>query len=200
MYHDCACSQQPSHKSANFYVLRFGISLQVESCFRWLTARTTHITLSITWQKWSPYSDLCRKRWSNAKETCGIGDGAPRLVIMKVNYATMLPISLKGHSSLTTVSSSRIHTQVQTTANHWTLGEFVRKDLIPFEQNLSDAVPECIIDEDKKLFLNFMRRMLCWLLEDRATAKELTKDLWLDFTRNRPKGSVLKRPVEQEGR
>jgi len=112
----------------------------------------------------------------------------------------MLPISLEGHSSLTTVSSSRIHTQVQTTANHWTLGEFVRKDLIPFERNLSDAVPECIIDEDKELFLNFMRRMLCWLPEDRATAKELTEDLWLDFTRNRPKGSVLKRPVEQEGR
>ncbi|KAL2355760.1 kinase-like domain-containing protein [Cryomyces antarcticus] len=40
-------------------------------------------------------------------------------------------------------------------------GEFVRKGLIPFKRNLSDAVPECITDKDKELFLNFMRRMLC---------------------------------------
>ncbi len=38
-------------KMAKFYVLRFGISLQVESCFRRSTARTTHIVLNITWQK-----------------------------------------------------------------------------------------------------------------------------------------------------
>ena len=63
----------------------------------------------------------------------------------------------------------------------------MRKDLIPFERNLSNTVPECIVNEDKELFLNFMRRMLCWLPEDRATAKELKKDPWLDFTRNRPK-------------
>ncbi|KAK4999465.1 hypothetical protein LTR66_001522 [Elasticomyces elasticus] len=70
-------------------------------------------------------------------------------------------------------------------------GEFVRKDLISFERNLSDAVPECIVDEDKELFLNFMRRMLCWLPEDRATAKELMEDPWLDITRHRPKESVF---------
>ncbi|KAK3065179.1 hypothetical protein LTS18_007065 [Coniosporium uncinatum] len=79
-------------------------------------------------------------------------------------------------------------------------GEFMRRDLISLKRNLSNAVPECIVDEDKELFLNFMRRMLCWLPEDRATAKELKEDPWLDFTRNRPKGSVLKRLVEQEGR
>jgi len=76
----------------------------------------------------------------------------------------------------------------------------MRRDLISLKRNLSNAVPECIVDEDKELFLNFMRRMLCWLPEDRATAKELKEDPWLDFTRNRPKGSVLKRLVEQEGR
>ncbi|KAK4990725.1 hypothetical protein LTR66_006728 [Elasticomyces elasticus] len=69
-------------------------------------------------------------------------------------------------------------------------GEFVRKDLISFARNLSDAVPECIVDEDKELFLYFMRRMLCWLPEDRATAKELMEDPWLDITRHRPKESV----------
>ncbi|KAI1154449.1 putative serine/threonine-protein kinase [Nemania diffusa] len=62
-------------------------------------------------------------------------------------------------------------------------GEFVRNDLIPFERNLSDAVPECVTDDDKSLFLNFMRRMLCWLPEDRATAKELKEDPWLDFAK-----------------
>jgi len=45
-----------------------------------------------------------------------------------------------------------------------------------------------------------MKRMLCWLPEDRATAKELKENPWLDFERNRPKGSVLERLVEQEGR
>jgi serine/threonine-protein kinase SRPK3 len=43
-----------------------------------------------------------------------------------------------------------------------------------------DAAPECIADEDKRLFVNFMRRMLSWLPEDRATAKELKSDPWLD--------------------
>lgn len=76
----------------------------------------------------------------------------------------------------------------------------MRNDLIPFEWNLSDAVPECIIDEDKDLFLKFMRRMLCWLPEDRATAKELKEDPWLDFTINRSKESISTRPVEQERR
>ncbi len=62
----------------------------------------------------------------------------------------------------------------------------MREDLIPFERNLSDTVPECITDEDKELLLNFMRRTLCWLPENRATAKELKEDPWLDFTGNRP--------------
>ncbi len=103
----------------------------------------------------------------------------------------MLPTFLGGHFSLTTVSSSRIHAQVSTTVNHWTLGKFVRNDLIPLERNLSDAVPECVIDDDKSLFLNFMRRTLCWLPEGRATAKELKEDPWLDFAPKRWFSSCL---------
>ncbi|KAK5445364.1 hypothetical protein LTS15_010145 [Exophiala xenobiotica] len=34
-------------------------------------------------------------------------------------------------------------------------------------------------DEDKRLFLHFVARMLQWLPEDRATAKELLEDPWL---------------------
>ena len=59
--------------------------------------------------------------------------------------------------------------------------------MIPFQRNLSNIAPECIADEDKELFLKFIRRMLCWLPEDRATAKELKEDPWLEF---RPKLSV----------
>ncbi|KAK5191507.1 hypothetical protein LTR92_008680 [Exophiala xenobiotica] len=38
--------------------------------------------------------------------------------------------------------------------------------------------------EDKRLFLHFLARMLQWLPEDRATAKELLKDPWLRRPRN----------------
>jgi hypothetical protein len=33
--------------------------------------------------------------------------------------------------------------------------------------------------EEKGLFLNFVRKMLQWLPEDRKTAKELREDSWL---------------------
>ena len=33
--------------------------------------------------------------------------------------------------------------------------------------------------EEKALFLNFVRKMLQWLPEDRETAKELRNDPWL---------------------
>lgn len=33
--------------------------------------------------------------------------------------------------------------------------------------------------EDKRLFLQFVARMLRWLPEDRATAKQLLEDPWL---------------------
>jgi serine/threonine protein kinase len=33
--------------------------------------------------------------------------------------------------------------------------------------------------EDKKLFIEFVRKMLQWLPENRSTAKELLADPWL---------------------
>lgn len=53
------------------------------------------------------------------------------------------------------------------------LGEFINTDLIPSDRRLESIVPDCIVDKDVELFLDFMRKMLCWLPEDRATAEEL---------------------------
>lgn len=62
------------------------------------------------------------------------------------------------------------------------IGEFVGNNLIPSNRHLKDIVPECIIDEEVEVFLSFVRKMLCWLPEDRATAEELQKHPWLDLT------------------
>ena len=53
-------------------------------------------------------------------------------------------------------------------------GEFIRKDLI-----LAESVPS-LEGEDKRRFLDFVRKMLQWLPEDRKTAKKLLEDPWLD--------------------
>lgn len=43
--------------------------------------------------------------------------------------------------------------------------------------------------QERALFINFARRMLTWLPEKRATAKELLDDPWLTSVgRNRPCG------------
>lgn len=71
--------------------------------------------------------------------------------------------------------------QAQRQPSQDTLGEFTHKDLIARDRKLSDIVPECI-REDKQDFLHFIRKMLCWLPEDRATARELIKSHpWLDI-------------------
>ncbi|KAH7316688.1 putative serine/threonine-protein kinase [Stachybotrys elegans] len=58
-------------------------------------------------------------------------------------------------------------------------GKFVRNDLVPYARSLQKEMPECISEEESELFLQFMRRMLHWLPEERATAKELKDDPWL---------------------
>ncbi|KAJ9165082.1 hypothetical protein NKR19_g744 [Coniochaeta hoffmannii] len=57
-------------------------------------------------------------------------------------------------------------------------GKFVQEELIPCSRTLAGEVPECIPEQDRDKFLAFMRRMLCWLPEDRPTAKELKADPW----------------------
>lgn len=63
------------------------------------------------------------------------------------------------------------------------LGRFVHDDLIPHARKLEDEVPECILEEKQvNTFLTFMRRMLCWVPEERATAAELLSDPWLQVS------------------
>jgi len=59
-------------------------------------------------------------------------------------------------------------------------GEFMRKDLIPTDVRLEDTILS-LEGEDKLLFLDFVRKMLQWLPEGRATAKELIDDPWLEY-------------------
>ncbi|GLA28295.1 hypothetical protein AnigIFM63326_005866 [Aspergillus niger] len=42
-----------------------------------------------------------------------------------------------------------------------------------------ETLEERLEDGEKEDFLRFLRRMLCWLPEERATAKELLFDPWL---------------------
>lgn len=60
------------------------------------------------------------------------------------------------------------------------LGTFVCRDLISCTRSWRSEMPACIPDKDADRFFNFMKRMLCWLPEDRATARELKNDPWFD--------------------
>ncbi|OCL03204.1 CMGC protein kinase [Glonium stellatum] len=63
-------------------------------------------------------------------------------------------------------------------ANPFLSGEFMHKDLIPTDVSLEGSVLS-LEGDDKRLFLNFARKMLQWLPEHRKTAKELLEDPWL---------------------
>lgn len=60
------------------------------------------------------------------------------------------------------------------------VGDFKFPDLIPSESfNFSNVVPAVLEGEDKRLFIEFVRKMLQWEPECRLTAKELYDDPWL---------------------
>ncbi|QRD82591.1 serine/threonine protein kinase [Aspergillus flavus] len=60
-------------------------------------------------------------------------------------------------------------------------GEFKFPDIVPSEEyNLSNLTP-FVHGEDKRLLLEFVGKMLRWEPADRATARELYNDPWLDF-------------------
>ncbi len=56
-------------------------------------------------------------------------------------------------------------------------GEFMHKGLIPMDVSLEDIILS-LTGEDKRLFLDFVRRMLQWLPESGAISKELIDDPW----------------------
>ncbi|KAK2629686.1 hypothetical protein QTJ16_000506 [Diplocarpon rosae] len=57
-------------------------------------------------------------------------------------------------------------------------GKFMHMDLIPTGVSLDKSVLS-LQEEEKHLFLEFIKKMLQWLPEDRKTAKELLEDPWL---------------------
>ncbi len=54
-------------------------------------------------------------------------------------------------------------------------GEFMHKHLIPTDVRLEDSVL-ALKGKEKQLFLDFTKKMLQWLPEDRMTAKQLLED------------------------
>lgn len=57
-------------------------------------------------------------------------------------------------------------------------GVFKSKDLIPKDFTLENSITT-LEGEDKELFLDFARKMLQWLPEDRWSAKQLLEHPWL---------------------
>lgn len=58
-------------------------------------------------------------------------------------------------------------------------GEFKYPELIPSENfNFSSLTP-MLSGEDKEMFINFAKKMLTWMPEERASAQELLDDPWL---------------------
>ncbi|KAI1909054.1 hypothetical protein LOZ12_004359 [Ophidiomyces ophidiicola] len=60
-------------------------------------------------------------------------------------------------------------------------GEFKYPHLIPPDGYGLSSITPFLEGEDKRLFLEFAKRMLKWLPEQRATAAELIEDPWLTF-------------------
>ncbi|KAK2867971.1 hypothetical protein FQN49_003289 [Arthroderma sp. PD_2] len=58
-------------------------------------------------------------------------------------------------------------------------GEFLYSDLIP-DRKLHDTLPS-LGEKDRELLLSFVRKMVCWLPEDRSTARELIEHPFLKF-------------------
>lgn len=59
-------------------------------------------------------------------------------------------------------------------------GEWLGKYTIP-DRDLESTPLIQLEGEDRRLFFEFVRRMLAWRPEDRSSAGELLKDKWLDF-------------------
>lgn len=67
---------------------------------------------------------------------------------------------------------------IMTYADRDHVGEFMFKELIPAGITLEGTI-ESLEGDEKQLFLNFAKKMLRWLPDDRKTAKELLEDPWL---------------------
>jgi serine/threonine protein kinase len=61
-------------------------------------------------------------------------------------------------------------------------GVFRHQNLIPDGRFDFESKTPHLSGDDKTLFINFAKRMLAWMPEERATAKELLNDPWLQHT------------------
>lgn len=101
--------------------------------------------------------------------------------MLAANCLATLPNFTEAHSSPIKVTSRRrLATSFASTLTKEPLGEFIRDDLVPYTRSLQSELPDCIPEDEADRFLKFMRRMLCWLPEERATARELKNDPWLN--------------------
>jgi serine/threonine protein kinase len=78
------------------------------------------------------------------------------------------------------VSEYEADTELFDDAHVLLVGTFKSRELVPDEYTLEDSVA-CLEGKEKKLFIEFARKMLHWLPEDRKTAKELLEDPWIRF-------------------
>ena len=62
-----------------------------------------------------------------------------------------------------------------------TLGELIRKELIPRDLRIAETVT-LFQGEEKQQFLDFVSKMLQWQPEMRSTAKELLEDPFLQLS------------------
>ncbi|KAJ4259716.1 hypothetical protein NW762_007647 [Fusarium torreyae] len=60
-------------------------------------------------------------------------------------------------------------------------GEYKYPELIPDESFNFESKTSMLEGQDRELFINFVRRMLTWVPEQRATTKELLDDPWLKY-------------------
>lgn len=68
-------------------------------------------------------------------------------------------------------------------------GRFRYPELVPGETFTLENSTPMLEGQDRELFVKFARRMLTWLPEQRATAKELLDDPWItSMGRHRPCG------------
>ena len=58
-------------------------------------------------------------------------------------------------------------------------GQFEGTTIAPSDFNSESSIRNIDNDEDKRLFIEFVQRMIKWLPEERSTAKELLQDPWL---------------------
>jgi hypothetical protein len=61
------------------------------------------------------------------------------------------------------------------------LGEFRYQHLLPSEEFTFSNLTPFLQGEDKRLFPQFVRKMLQWEPKQRSTEAELYNDPWLDF-------------------